>query len=102
MIRQGMDPGSQISILGQVSKPLPKRTENVSVATLSNHLKGGVHDPVVFDPFSLNGPKHEPPWPDVPCPNAIGAHKPLKPNVLLDKVIGSPWPVYTKRATTYY
>ena len=90
MIRQGMDPGSQISILGQVSKPLSKRTENVSVATLSNHLKGGVHDPVVFDPFSLNGPKHEPPWPDVPCPNAIGAHSPFEPNVLLDKFIRSP------------
>jgi hypothetical protein len=51
-------PGSQISILGQVSKPSSKRTENVSLATLSNHLKGGVHDPAVFDPFSLNGPQH--------------------------------------------
>jgi hypothetical protein len=26
------------------SKPLSKRIENVSLATLSSHLKGGVHD----------------------------------------------------------
>jgi hypothetical protein len=26
------------------SKPLSKRIENVSLATLSGHLKGGVHD----------------------------------------------------------
>jgi hypothetical protein len=53
-IAVAVDPGSQISILGQVSKPLSKRTENVSFATLSCDLKGGVHDPVVFDPFKLN------------------------------------------------
>ena len=39
-----VDPGSQISILGQVPKPLPKRIESISFATLSSDLKGGVHD----------------------------------------------------------
>ena len=47
--------GSKISILGQVSKPLSKRTEIISFATLSGDLKGGAHDPVIFDPFALNG-----------------------------------------------
>ena len=44
-----------------VSKPSSKRIENASFATLSDDLKGGVHDPVIFDPFSLNGHllKHE-------------------------------------------
>ena len=49
------DPGSQILILRQVSKPLSKLIENVSFATLSGDLNVGVHDPVVFDPFNLNG-----------------------------------------------
>ena len=53
-----MDPGSQILILGQVSKPSSKRIENVSFATLSGDLKGGVQDPVVYEPFSSNGPRH--------------------------------------------
>ena len=47
--------GSKISILGQVSKPSSKRTEIISFATLSGDLKGGAHDPVIFDPFALNG-----------------------------------------------
>ena len=54
-----VDPGSQILILGQVSKPSSKRTENVSFATLSGDLKGGVQDPVVYERFGLNGPRHE-------------------------------------------
>ena len=49
--------GSQISILGQVSKPSSKRAENVSFAILSGDLKCGVHDPIACDPFNLNGPK---------------------------------------------
>ena len=47
--------GSKISILGQVSKPSSKRIEIISFATLSNDLKGGAQDPVIFDPFALNG-----------------------------------------------
>ena len=53
-----VDLGSQILILGQVSKPSSKRIENVSFATLSGDLKGGVQDPVVYEPFSSNGPRH--------------------------------------------
>ena len=45
-------------ILGQFSKPSSKRIENVSFATLSGDLKGGVQDPVVYEPFSSNGPRH--------------------------------------------
>ena len=44
---------------GLVSKPLSKRTENVSFATLSGDLKGGAHDRIIVDPFSFNGSMHK-------------------------------------------
>ena len=53
-----VDPGSQVLILVQVSEPLSKHIENVSFATLSGDSKGGVQDPVVYEPFSLNGRMH--------------------------------------------
>ena len=49
-----VDPGSQILILGQVSKPSSKRTEIISFVTLSGDLKGGAHDRIIVDPFSFN------------------------------------------------
>ena len=40
---------------GAVPEALQKHIENVSLATHYDDLKGGAHDPLTFDPFTLNG-----------------------------------------------
>ena len=43
----------RISILGKGPKSLSERAENAPLATHSDDLKGGVHDPVFLDPFGF-------------------------------------------------